>query len=400
MLITIPKDVKYIIDTFYNNGYEAFMVGGCIRDSLLKKVPMDYDIATSAPPEITQKLFKKSIPTGIEHGTITVLINKNSYEVTTYRVEGKYSNNRKPDSVTFISNIKDDLARRDFTINAFAYNDRKGLLDYFSGNTDLNNKIIKCVGNPDKRFKEDSLRMLRAIRFSAQLNFNIDETTFSAIKSNSKSIQNISNERIRVELSKILLSNNAFSGLLKLENANLLKEILPYNLNINKAIDKLEKDLASRFAFIFLKLDSSLIETIMRNLTFDKNTINKVIHLTSAFENIKSIVSKSDCKRLIIKVGNDNIFSLINLYETVTSTHISNINSLVKDIFKNKDALYIKDLSITGNDLISELNINPGKLLGELLNHLLNQVIDEKISNDYNCLIKSAKQYIKNKSAS
>lgn len=400
MLITIPKDVKYIIDTFYNNGYEAFMVGGCIRDSLLKKVPMDYDIATSAPPEITQKLFKKSIPTGIEHGTITVLINKNSYEVTTYRVEGKYSNNRKPDSVTFISNIKDDLARRDFTINAFAYNDRKGLLDYFSGNTDLNNKIIKCVGDPDKRFKEDSLRMLRAIRFSAQLNFNIDETTFSAIKSNSKSIQNISNERIRVELSKILLSNNAFSGLLKLENANLLKEILPYNLNINKAIDKLEKDLASRFAFIFLKLDCSLIETIMRNLTFDKNTINKVIHLTTAFENIKSIVSKSDCKRLIIKVGNDNIFSLINLYETVTSTHISNINSLVKDIFKNKDALYIKDLSITGNDLISELNINPGKLLGELLNHLLNQVIDEKISNDYNCLIKSAKQYIKNKSAS
>lgn len=395
MLITIPKDVKYIIDTFYNNGYEAFMVGGCIRDCLLKKVPMDYDIATSAPPEITQKLFKKSIPTGIEHGTITVLINKNSYEVTTYRVEGKYSNNRKPDSVTFISNIKDDLARRDFTINAFAYNDRKGLLDYFSGNTDLNNKIIKCVGDPDKRFKEDSLRMLRAIRFSAQLNFNIDETTFSAIKSNSKSIQNISNERIRVELSKILLSNNAFSGLLKLENANLLKEILPYNLNINKAIDKLEKDLASRFAFIFLKLDCSLIETIMRNLTFDKNTINKVIHLTTAFENIKSIVSKSDCKRLIIKVGNDNIFSLINLYETVTSTHISNINSLVKDIFKNKDALYIKDLSITGNDLISELNINPGKLLGELLNHLLNQVIDEKISNDYNCLIKSAKQYIK-----
>lgn len=395
MLITIPKDVKYIIDTFYNNGYEAFMVGGCIRDCLLKKVPMDYDIATSAPPEITQKLFKKSIPTGIEHGTITVLINKNSYEVTTYRVEGKYSNNRKPDSVTFISNIKDDLARRDFTINAFAYNDRKGLLDYFSGNTDLNNKIIKCVGDPDKRFKEDCLRMLRAIRFSAQLNFNIDETTFSAIKSNSKSIQNISNERIRVELSKILLSNNAFSGLLKLENANLLKEILPYNLNINKAIDKLEKDLASRFAFIFLKLDCSLIETIMRNLTFDKNTINKVIHLTTAFENIKSIVSKSDCKRLIIKVGNDNIFSLINLYETVTSSNISNINSLVKDIFKNKDALYIKDLSITGNDLISELNINPGKLLGELLNHLLNQVIDEKISNDYNCLIKSAKQYIK-----
>ena len=125
MLISIPKDVKYIIDTFYNNGYEAFMVGGCIRDILLNKTPMDYDIATSAPPEITEKLFKKTIPTGIEHGTITVLIDKNPYEVTTYRTEGKYSDNRKPDSVTFISDIKEDLARRDFTINAFAYNDRE-----------------------------------------------------------------------------------------------------------------------------------------------------------------------------------------------------------------------------------------------------------------------------------
>lgn len=396
MLISIPKDVKYIIDTFYNNGYEAFMVGGCIRDILLNKTPMDYDIATSAPPEITEKLFKKTIPTGIEHGTITVLIDKNPYEVTTYRTEGTYSDNRKPDNVTFISDIKEDLARRDFTINAFAYNDREGLLDYFSGNTDLNNKLIKCVGDPDRRFKEDALRMLRAVRFSAQLNFNIDEETFLAIKSNSSSIQNISKERIRVELSKTLLSNNAFSGMIKLKESNLLKEILPYDLNLNNSIDKVNQNLSSRLSFIFLNLESSLIENIMRDLTFDKNTMNKVIALTSSFEYVKSVKSKADCKRLIIKVGTDNIFNLINIYESITSQSVIEITNLVQEILDSNEVLYIKDLSIKGNDLIKELGITPGKILGELLNHLLNEVIDETVDNNYNSLITCAKNYIHN----
>ena len=396
MLISIPKDVKYIIDTFYNNGYEAFMVGGCIRDILLNRTPMDYDIATSAPPEITEKLFKKTIPTGIEHGTITVLIDKNPYEVTTYRTEGTYSDNRKPDSVTFISDIKEDLARRDFTINAFAYNDRKGLLDYFSGNTDLNRKLIKCVGNPDKRFKEDALRMLRAIRFSAQLNFNIDEKTFAAIKVNSSSIQNISKERIRVELSKTLLSNNAFSGMIKLEESKLLKEILPYNLNLDNSIDKVNPNISSRLAFIFLNLEPSLVESIMRDLTFDKNTMNKVISLTSSFKDIKSPDSKADCKRLIIKVGKDNIFDLINIYESINSKSVPDITNLVKEILDSNEVLYIKDLAIKGNDLIKELDITPGKILGELLNHLLNEVINETIDNDYASLITCAKNYIQN----
>lgn len=393
MLISIPQDVKYIIDTFYNNGYEAFMVGGCIRDSLLNKIPVDYDIATSAPPDVTEKLFKRTIPTGIEHGTITVLIDKNSYEVTTYRIEGKYSDNRKPDNVVFISNIKEDLDRRDFTINAFAYNDREGLLDYFSGNTDLNNKIIRCVGDPDKRFKEDALRMLRAIRFSSQLDFNIDEKTYSAIKVNSDSIINISNERIRVELSKILLSNNAFSGMLKLLKSNLLEKILPYDLNIENSLDKVNKNLGSRLSYIFLNLDSTLIEKIMRDLTFDKNTINKVLSLTSSYESIKSTKSKADCKRLISKAGINNIFELINLYESFNNTSVLHITSLIHEILDNNEPIYIKDLSIDGTALMKELGVKPGKILGEILNHLLDEVIDEKISNTYSNLILAAKNY-------
>ena len=213
MNFNIPSNVQLIIDTFYKNGYEAFMVGGCIRDLLLNKIPTDYDIATSAPPDITQKLFLKTIPTGIKHGTITVIINEIPYEITTYRTEGKYVDNRHPNEVNFVTNIKDDLSRRDFTINAFAYNYNVGLLDYFNGLNDLNSKLIKCVGDPNTRFNEDALRILRAIRFSAQLDFNIDKKTYSSIKNNYKLINNISKERIRNELEKILLCSNPIKGL-------------------------------------------------------------------------------------------------------------------------------------------------------------------------------------------
>ena len=178
MFINIPNNVQFIIDTFYNNNYEAFMVGGCVRDCLLGLTPKDYDITTSALPNITESLFEKTIPTGIKHGTVTVVLDNENLEVTTYRTEGNYLDNRHPESVEFVSNIKEDLSRRDFTVNALAYNHKEGLIDYFNGIDDIKNKIIKAVGDPNKRFQEDALRMLRAIRFSCQLGFKIDELTY------------------------------------------------------------------------------------------------------------------------------------------------------------------------------------------------------------------------------
>ena len=186
MLINIPNNVQFIIDTFYKNNYEAFMVGGCVRDCLLGLTPKDYDITTSALPNITESLFEKTIPTGIKHGTITVVLDNENLEVTTYRTEGNYLDNRHPESVEFVSNIKEDLSRRDFTVNALAYNNKEGLIDYFNGIDDIKNKTIKAVGDPNKRFQEDALRMLRAIRFSCQLAFKIDDSTYAAIKSNYK----------------------------------------------------------------------------------------------------------------------------------------------------------------------------------------------------------------------
>ena len=173
--IIIPDDARQIIDVLYDAGYEAFVVGGCVRDSLLGKEPKDWDITTSAAPEVVKSLFKKTIDTGIQHGTVTVRLNRESYEVTTYRVDGEYKDSRRPESVEFTSNLEEDLLRRDFTINAMAYNDRVGVVDKFKGIEDLQNRVIRCVGNPLERFSEDALRILRAIRFSAQLDFVIDK---------------------------------------------------------------------------------------------------------------------------------------------------------------------------------------------------------------------------------
>ena len=182
MQINIPSDVKRIIDRIEDAGYEAYAVGGCIRDALLKKEPHDWDITTSADPMTVKRLFSKTFDTGIQHGTVTVLLGGENYEVTTYRVDGDYADGRHPESVTFTRNLADDLKRRDFTINAMAYNPEKGLVDLFGGQDDLKKGIIRCVGDPVERFTEDALRMMRAVRFSAQLGFDIEPATAAAIK--------------------------------------------------------------------------------------------------------------------------------------------------------------------------------------------------------------------------
>ncbi|MBP5600035.1 MAG: CCA tRNA nucleotidyltransferase, partial [Lachnospiraceae bacterium] len=226
MTINIPKDVEFIINTLEENGFEAYAVGGCVRDSLLGRVPNDWDITTSAKPLETKKLFKRTFDTGIKHGTISVLLDKEIYEVTTYRIDGEYEDARHPKEVTFTSKLSEDLLRRDFTINAMAYNPKRGLVDLYGGKEDLENKIIRCVGNPYDRFTEDALRIMRAVRFAAQLNYQIEDDTKKAIKELSPNLKKISAERIQVELVKLLTSDNP--GFLKLAwELGITKVILP-----------------------------------------------------------------------------------------------------------------------------------------------------------------------------
>ena len=208
MKIILPDSVKRIIGILEENGYEAYAVGGCVRDSLLGKQPKDWDITTSAKPEQVKALFHRTIDTGIEHGTVTVMMHHEGYEVTTYRIDGTYEDHRRPNDVTFTSSLREDLMRRDFTINAMAYNEEKGLVDLFGGIQDLNDRIIRCVGNPTERFDEDALRMFRAVRFAGQLNFNIEKETLAAIEAQHAFLKDVSAERIQIELLKLLISGH------------------------------------------------------------------------------------------------------------------------------------------------------------------------------------------------
>ena len=210
MKIQLPKDVSFILDTYLKNGYQAFIVGGCVRDALLGKTPTDYDICTNALPKETLKLFSdfRIIETGIKHGTVTLLLDSVPYEITTFRTDGDYLDSRHPQSVNFVTNIEEDLKRRDFTVNAMAYNQTDGLIDLYGGQKDLENKIIRCVGNSEQRFTEDALRIMRAIRFCATLDFAIEDETKKSIFKLKSNLLNIAKERINVEFTKTLLSDN------------------------------------------------------------------------------------------------------------------------------------------------------------------------------------------------
>lgn len=445
MNIYIPNEVKFIIDTFYNNGFEAFMVGGCVRDSILNSSPKDYDITTSAKPEDTLSIFEKTIPTGINHGTVTVLINNNSYEVTTYRTDGNYLDNRRPSCVNFVTDIKEDLSRRDFTINALAYNKSFGLIDYFNGINDISKNLIRCVGDADKRFKEDALRMLRAIRFSCQLNFKIEEATLNAIIKNSKLINNISRERIRDELCKILTSNNASEGINTLQKSGLLAEILPeinslvnfspLSINHNRnifdhtlnVISKTNNNLILRLSALLHdvgKLNTLTLQDdgiyrfpnhnvegakiskeILRNLRFDNYTINSVSKLIEHHLVLKVnyIPTRYEIKKLLLEVGEDIIYLLFDLQSADIRSldnpkpflkKVDYIKDTVSDILKKREPLYIRNLDINGEILLEELNLSSGKIVGEILKYLLEKVLENPSLNKKETLILLSNNFI------
>lgn len=433
MHIKIPDKVKFIIDTFYENNYEAFMVGGCIRDSLLSKEPKDYDIATSALPNITESLFEKTIPTGIKHGTITVLLDKEPFEVTTYRIEGEYKDNRRPDEISFVTNIKDDLSRRDFTINAFAYNSKEGLKDYFNGLEDLQNKIIRTVGDSNKRFNEDALRMMRAIRFASQLDFNIEKSTLDGIKKNKNLLKNISSERIRDELCKLLLSDNPRKGLNLLKDCGVLDVIIPeltsligfnhktkdYNEDLFdhtlSVVENTPNDLILRLSALFHdigkpKVNDNISEDITRKiltrLHFDNKTIKSVCILIKEYMNVLGNSTDIDIKRFINRTSKENIYSLLEFQKAHVLSlknsdldlyELNDIKNKIDNIINSNIPLSIKDLNIDGSILTKELNLKPGKVIGETLNYLLEVVLNNPNLNNETILLEKAKTFIQNK---
>lgn len=422
MEIFIPKDVSFLIDSIYENGYEAFMVGGCVRDSVLNLIPNDYDITTNAKPKEIINIFKdyKIIDTGIKHGTVSIILNNNIYEITTYRIEGEYENNRRPKTVEFTSRIEEDLRRRDFTINAMAYNKQFGIIDKFNGLEDLQNRIIKTVGNPDERFEEDGLRMIRAIRFSSKLGFNIDENTLNSIYKNSYIIKNISIERINEEFTKILLSDNP-QNIILLYKTNVFK-YLGIHCNLNRDYYKeLEK-----YINILRYCDNNLLDKLIILDYLISNEILKCIDKYEKYkyycENIKklNIINNLRYSNKVINYCNDIMEYMIKdidkIDKIVIKRYLNNIGyeklnkvfklKLIYNVFFNnkdnveffkqcikqldeiensKECYEIKSLEIDGK-ILKDLGYK-GKEIGEKLSFLLDQVIKDPLLNKKDILI-------------
>ena len=407
--INIPQNVKLIINTLEDAGYEAFAVGGCVRDALMGRVPNDWDITTSATPMQVKELFRRTIDTGIKHGTVTIMLGKEGYEVTTYRIDGDYMDGRHPDKVIFTNNLIEDLKRRDFTINAMAYNERVGIVDAFDGINDLENKIIRCVGEATERFTEDALRILRALRFSAQLDFNINEATAVAVKELGKNLSLISKERIQTELDKLITSNCPdriklvhLYGLNKFifEGASSINEdCLSLYENISSIMESLPNNHYLRWAALMhYEAEPSVV---LRKLKFDNVTTNTCSKLVSA-AHTPLPDNKPALRRMIVKYGKDifdnYLFTYIHslcatgLYDHGSSDHVTLVEKLYKEIISDNDCISTKDMAIGGTVLLKE-GIESGKKMGDVINYLFERVLDEPSLNEYDTLLSIAKNY-------
>ena len=425
MKIELPRKVVLIIKNLQRHGYDAYAVGGCVRDSILNRKPEDWDITTSAKPEQVKRIFRRTVDTGIEHGTVTVLIGKDGFEVTTYRVDGLYEDGRHPKEVTFTSRLEEDLKRRDFTINAMAYNDDERLVDAFGGMRDLNYHLIRCVGDPKERFSEDALRILRAVRFSAQLAFPIEPETAEAIKSLAPNLEKISAGRIQAELVKLLVSDHPE----RIQDAcelGITKVVLPewddmvgvkqntphhkYDVAAHTvhALQNVKNDKVLRLTMLFHDMgkpvmkttdengrdhfkghaiaSEQIAKTVMKRLKFDNDTIRKVTKLV-AYHDYRMEPTGANVRRAMHEIGVELFpyYLAVRLADTKAQSsyerrgkleNIIQIRELYRNALRNKECVTLKDLAVTGTDLIN-LGIAPGKKLGTLLNELLDIVIED-----------------------
>ncbi len=463
MNIRLPENVALIINTLETAGYEAYAVGGCVRDYILGREPDDWDITTSAKPEEVKALFHKTIDTGLKHGTVTVLMNHTGYEVTTYRIDGEYEDSRHPKNVEFTTDLKKDLERRDFTINAMAYNNENGLVDIFDGITDIEKKQIRCVGNAKDRFQEDALRMMRAVRFSSQLGFEITENTKQAIRSLAGNLAQVSAERIRVELAKMLLGKDAgmleeacslgltkiflpeldrimpieqqnphhiftvgghtirsievmnflFGNSLKQWPASLISDqVRECTRELTEGLTK-KQHLILCLTMLFHDMGKAETKTVdengighfqghaavsakiaqkrLRTLTFDNETIHTVTKLVEIHDRTFGQTEKS-MRKAVSCIGRE-LMPLLFLVkfcdsyaqnpELLEKKIVSLLDSirLWKTVSRSEAALSVKELAVTGKDIMA-LGVKPGPEIGKLLNQLLDLVLEQPEMNE------------------
>lgn len=441
MNIVLPKNVKIIIDNLNKNNFEAFIVGGCVRDSIIGLTPHDWDICTNAKPDEIKKCFEgfNTFDSGIKHGTISIVLDGEVFEVTTYRIDGTYSDNRRPDSVTFTSDISKDLARRDFTINAMAYNEKSGLIDPYGGKNDLRDNIIRCVGNPEFRFNEDALRIIRALRFASVYDFVIENETSESIYKNADLLKNIAVERISVEFNKLLCGNGVEEILNNYRDiiAVFIPEIKPM-FDYNQHTKHHNRDLWYHTTYSVKSVDNNpllrmsmllhdigkpkackrdengtchfkghpkhsaeMAEIILHRLKYPTDFIETCITLIK-YHDVRFNGSKRQLRHVMSAIGNKNVELLLKIQRADIMAqsdykHKEKLEKLdlacrvYKEILADKDCFTLKQLVINGND-IKNLGVNEGVKIGKILKMLLSLVIEDKLENEKSALIKKAEE--------
>lgn len=425
MRILLPDKVDRIIKTLMAAGYEAYAVGGCVRDSVMGRSPNDWDITTSAKPAEVKRLFSRTIDTGIKHGTVTIMLDKEGFEVTTYRIDGVYEDGRHPREVTFTASLEEDLKRRDFTINAMAYNEETGLVDIFGGMQDIEQGVIRCVGDAEERFTEDALRMLRAVRFSAQLGYRIEEATKSAIRNLAPNLQQISAERIQVELVKLVTSPHP-DYLRTAYETGITGQVLPefdlcmetaqnnphhcYSVgeHILHSMQEIAPDKILRLGMLFhdigkpqtltvdeegithnkghAEVGEKMAKEILSRLKFDNHTIDSVSRIVR-YHDQKIELTSAGVRRAINRMGEDifpmlfavrraDIYAQSDYLREEKLDKAQYIEELYSEICRKQECLSLKDLAVTGKDLIA-LGVPPGREIGTLLQELLELVLEE-----------------------
>lgn len=448
--IEIPSGANEIIHSLQNNGYEAFLVGGCVRDSILCRPIHDYDITTSATPDEMMEVFKdkRIIETGLQHGTITIVIDGEPYEVTTYRIDGNYSDSRRPDKVTFTKSLEEDLKRRDFTINAMAYNDEVGLVDPFNGMEDIKYHKIQCVGKPEDRFSEDALRILRAIRFASQLSFVLEPNTDYVLHKMYQNLENISVERVNSEFCKIAVSSDFCVQMVLYDDVLSLfipeiKDMFDFSQNNpyhiydvwNHTVHAVQAyscdceedlnpiDLITSLAVFFHdigkphccqdgedgirhfkghgRVSADMTDKIMKRLRFDNDTREKVVQLVY-YHDATFEVGEKYIKRWLNKIGEEQFRRLLNVRRADIKAQadmdqrtrlqkIDNIGYILEEVLQDDECFSLKDLAVNGKDLIT-IGYKPGKEIGEVLNNLLDSVISGEYINEKEKLLEIAER--------
>lgn len=427
MKIQMPEAANYIIQTLMAHGYEAYIVGGCVRDSVLGRTPQDWDITTSATPEQTKALFRRTIDTGIEHGTVTIMMDHVGYEVTTYRVDGKYEDHRRPKEVTFTASLLEDLKRRDFTINAMAYNEQEGLVDIFGGAEDLRRGIIRCVGVPQERFDEDALRILRAVRFAAQLDFEIEVKTRQAIREKAEFLRDISAERIQVELTKLITSDHP-ERIIDAYELGITAIVLPefdtmmetpqhtvyHKYDVGRhtvaVMQNIDATPVLRWAALLHdsakpecrttdeqgvdhfyghpKAGKAIARRVLRRMKLDNDTIQRVERLVEWHDfGLDGTVTKKTLRRALNRMGPDlfddyaklrraDMLGQSDYMQEKKQQDYRHLLEMYREIREAQECLLIRDLKLDGKDLIA-MGVQPGPDMGKILNDLLQQVLEE-----------------------